>query len=486
MTKRLRKKVTMSKSKLMEKQFDQLALKDEYSKRVDQKLNKKLLQINSNLKIMNCMPKGDEYELQVATTDQPPKKVRYSQSKEIVKKKFDSDEEQERKEFEAELYDEYEQEQKRDFMQMAVHYKNLCRTYKKQLIDSHKTIKELHSTIEQMERKSWLQKRQKTSLQLMNMECEENMKLAFSKCTAYCEKINKLSDVITTHSDKEGQEEIIFGTLKNVIKEKREIKIFAKSFSNLISYIDPDCMHLNKSDHIDFTKLNSITNETLKHLKENSLRNVHCRCGSGGCNDYQDNHSNSYKPNEDPLILCQYSDSSTSSASSLNANKQFQKSERGKNNENASSNKRSTTNRPTVEFLVKCMNLIQELFDVDCFHGVPTKINELYYKLGQMNNFKRAIQNVFAPDKNYTLEKLVNAVQITHSQLNEQLSTNLKSILHSSNLHNVIDKFNMYDEYFPLFRELLDQVMKHLEVSRLDQIMPSIRALKILATPTVS
>ena len=194
-------------------------------------------------------------------------------------------------------------------------------------------------------------------------------------------------------------------------------------------------MHLNKSDHIDFTKLNSITNETLKHLKENSLRNVHCRCGSGGCNDYQDNHSNSYKPNEDPLILCQYSDSSTSSASSLNANKQFQKSERGKNNENASSNKRSTTNRPTVEFLVKCMNLIQELFDVDCFHGVPTKINELYYKLGQMNNFKRAIQNVFAPDKNYTLEKLVNAVQITHSQLNEQLSTNLKSILHSSNLH---------------------------------------------------
>jgi hypothetical protein len=44
----------------------------------------------------------------------------------------------------------------------------------------------------------------------------------------------------------------------------------------------------------------------------------------------------------------------------------------------------------------------------------------------------------------------------------------------------------MYDEYFPLFRELLDKIMKHLEVSRLDQIMPSIKALKILATPTVS
>jgi hypothetical protein len=52
--------------------------------------------------------------------------------------------------------------------------------------------------------------------------------------------------------------------------------------------------------------------------------------------------------------------------------------------------------------------------------------------------------------------------------------------------YSVVDKFNMYDEYFPLFRELLDQIMKTLEISRLDQIMPSIRALKILATPTLS
>ena len=91
--------------------------------------------------------------------------------------------------------------------------------------------------------------------------------------------------------------------------------------------------------------------------------------------------------------------------------------------------------RPTIEFLVSCMNLVRELFDVDCFHGIPTKLNDVYYKLGQMNNFKKAIQNIFAPDKNYSLEKLIGAVQITHSQLNEQLSNNLKSALHSTNLH---------------------------------------------------
>lgn len=81
------------------------------------------------------------------------------------------------------------------------------------------------------------------------------------------------------------------------------------------------------------------------------------------------------------------------------------------------------------------MNLVRELFDVNCFHNIPTKLNEVYYKLGQLNNFKKAIQNIFAPDKNYSLEKLISAVQITHNQLNEQLSNNLKSALNSTNLH---------------------------------------------------
>lgn len=99
-------------------------------------------------------------------------------------------------------------------------------------------------------------------------------------------------------------------------------------------------------------------------------------------------------------------------------------------------------------------------------------------------------------------------MQTIHNQLNDQISSNLSHLLHSTNLQKyfkepisnkillliitffyflrVVDKFNMYDEYFPLFRELLDQIMKCLEISRLDQIMPSIRALKILATPTLS
>ena len=32
------------------------------------------------------------------------------------------------------------------------------KTYKKQLIESHKTIRELHYTLEQIENKNWMQK----------------------------------------------------------------------------------------------------------------------------------------------------------------------------------------------------------------------------------------------------------------------------------------------------------------------------------------
>lgn len=70
-------------------------------------------------------------------------------------------------------------------------------------------------------------RRQRSSLKLAVSEYEENMKQTFGKCASYCEKINRLNDVVTTYSDKDkdDQEEIIFNTLKNVVREKKEIKV---------------------------------------------------------------------------------------------------------------------------------------------------------------------------------------------------------------------------------------------------------------------
>jgi hypothetical protein len=90
--------------------------------------------------------------------------------------------------------------------------------------------------------------------------------------------------------------------------------------------------------------------------------------------------------------------------------------------------------KPTQECLVNCVNLFQNLFDVECFLNVPTKMNELYYKYGQLKNFKKAIQNIFDPEGNYSIEKLINSVQTIHKKLNDQLSSSLKKILKTNNL----------------------------------------------------
>ena len=124
--------------------------RDEYSKRVEQKLHKKfgkLNQINDNLKIMDCLPAKkqtpDSQDLHAAYPmgSNEDKKVRYSKeiapagnnwpatAAEGIETEHDMV-----KNYETELYDDYRQEmassqsiKKNDFIHMAVHYKNLCR-----------------------------------------------------------------------------------------------------------------------------------------------------------------------------------------------------------------------------------------------------------------------------------------------------------------------------------------------------------------------
>ena len=41
----------------------------------------------------------------------------------------------------------------------------------------------------------------------------------------------------------------------------------------------------------------------------------------------------------------------------------------------------------------------------------------------------------------------------------------------------------MYDEYFPRLLDLVEHIMATLDVARIDKIVPSIKALQILAEP---
>ena len=131
-------------------------------------------------------------------------------------------------------------------MLMALHYKALCKSYKKQLVDSHKKISELTYKIEQLEQQSNRSNRkQKASLDLIKFETDENMRLTIEKCGAYCKKINEFIEFKDDHQvaenatstavsttnlklDEEGySEEMIIKTLQSIVRERREIRVIA-------------------------------------------------------------------------------------------------------------------------------------------------------------------------------------------------------------------------------------------------------------------
>lgn len=73
-------------------------------------------------------------------------------------------------------------------------------------------------------------------MELAKMDSEESMKLTLEKCSVYCEKINQYIESSDEDSacpnDKENEtkEEMIVKTLRNIIKEKKEMKVIYQKF----------------------------------------------------------------------------------------------------------------------------------------------------------------------------------------------------------------------------------------------------------------
>ena len=267
------------------------------------------------------------------------------------------------------------------------------------------------------------------------------MKLTIEKCRVYCDKINRLT--MSTNSQQQQQqqndsnsgggggsnsndtEEFILNTLKNTFYEKKEVKSFSKSFNTLINYINPNSKELDsvkKMNQINFTSLKNVLNETLDYIKYNSPKNFHCKCNGAFEFDKQHQHQQQLQitsnkttmPNtlkyidakKELCLIAATSPSSLSSSSCSMSTTSSLCSYQSNNNNNNNSNENYYRHQPSIEFLLKCVHLIQDLFDVECFQSIPTKLNDVYYKLGQLTNFKKAIQNIFDPSKQFIIENI--------------------------------------------------------------------------------
>ncbi len=172
-----------------------------------------------------------------------------------------------------------------------------------------------------------------------------------------------------------------------------------------MKHLNPDSSEISEAlskDCVDVARMQQILNNTIEFIDRNSLFNYHCRC-----NKYYDCE----KPVEKLKRSCSQriiNDSRENDCTNLTASFGTILSSSSNNSDSFHSklwNKHLNTDkylhRPSEEFLLNCVNLFQELFDVDCFQNVPTRMNEIYCKHGELLNFKRAAQNIIDPSMHF-------------------------------------------------------------------------------------
>ncbi len=83
-------------------------------------------------------------------------------------------------------------------------------------------------------------------------------------------------------------------------------------------------------------------------------------------------------------------------------------------------------------YYVECLNLVCQLFNIKCYHNIPNRINDLYYKYGQLKNFRNGLTNVLNINPNCSLEKLILSIQTIHDEFNQSSVLKLKNFFNST------------------------------------------------------
>ncbi|CAF1256991.1 unnamed protein product [Rotaria magnacalcarata] len=140
--------------------------------------------------------------------------------------------------------------------------------------------------------------------------------------------------------------------------------------------------------------------------------------------------------------------------------------------------------RPTYQYCLTMIEQCQSLFDVTCFTQLPTALNELYYRHGELTNFKRSIASTLGVTENSRLvscPKLIKTLQQTLDDTKSNELVTFKKLAKINDMNEAVSKIRSYDDFVPYYHQFIEQMASLLEVSKGDEIMPAIKTLKLLA-----
>ncbi|XP_075993176.1 centrosomal protein of 70 kDa isoform X2 [Genypterus blacodes] len=132
---------------------------------------------------------------------------------------------------------------------------------------------------------------------------------------------------------------------------------------------------------------------------------------------------------------------------------------------------------PTRHTLESMLAHFQKLFDVATLSGVYPRMNELYSRLGEMNNATKNLRDILDLDHRAPLSELVNRVDRLVSSSRDGVGLQICSLLGDADIDTIIVKLKQHEEFFPVFHSLLKDILQTLGVNRLDEVLPVLRSL---------
>lgn len=144
-------------------------------------------------------------------------------------------------------------------------------------------------------------------------------------------------------------------------------------------------------------------------------------------------------------------------------------------------NKKESPNMPNFQTLQAIVSHFQKLFDVQSLNGVYPRMNEVYTRLGEMNNAVRNLQELLELDSSSSLCVLVSTVGKLCKIINEDVNEQIKQVLGPEDLQSIITKLEEHEEFFPAFQAFTNDLLEILEIDDLDAIVPAVKKLKVLS-----
>ncbi|XP_038037862.2 centrosomal protein of 70 kDa isoform X2 [Anas platyrhynchos] len=145
-------------------------------------------------------------------------------------------------------------------------------------------------------------------------------------------------------------------------------------------------------------------------------------------------------------------------------------------------NKEKNSQTPSLPTLYAIILHFQKLFDVNSLNGIYPRMNEVYTKLGELTNAMRNLHELLELDSSVPPTVVVDTVGKLCDIINENVNEQVQQLLGTQDIHSIINKLEEHECFFPPFQALIQDLLRLLEISNLDDILPTVQNLKLAAS----